>query len=271
MRTDSQGAALILAMLILAFLAILGGALLTSTTLDIWIAGNFKTHVQSLYAAESGIETAREVLRVAGPSGLQTPLTGGDENGTYQVSLQNGLTSDTYILVSVGQAGNARRTLEVMVRKGAFPSNPLDPRLTSVRDLERIAGAITANANDRWEGACAIGNYGAPADYRVAVAGGDCVLGPGTGYGLLLVRGELTLSGGFSWTGLILVIGRGVVHWDTGAIGQITGGLFAAETRDALGNTLATPGLVTFEQNDLTAILKANASFPYAPISYREY
>jgi hypothetical protein len=268
---SQSGAALILAVLLLFFLGALGGALLTSTTLDIWIAGNFKTRVQSQYAAESGIERAREVLRVTGPSGLQTPLTGGDENGTYEVSLQNGIAGDVWTLVSVAETGNSRKTIEVMVRKGAFPSNPLDPQLASVRDLERLAGAITRNANDRWEGSAAIGNYGSSADYRVAAVDGDCTLGPGTGYGVLLVRGELTLSGGFSWTGLILVIGQGAVHWDAGAIGQITGGLFAAQTRDPSGNALPVPGSVTFDQNDATAILKANALFPYTPISYREY
>ena len=69
MKTNSErGAALILALMLLSFLAVLGGALLTSATLDVWIGDNYKTHTQALYLAEAGIELARENLRTSGVS-----------------------------------------------------------------------------------------------------------------------------------------------------------------------------------------------------------
>src|SRR5262245_31723244 len=59
---SNQGAALILAVMILSLLSILGSALLTSTTIDIWIGDNYKTRTQALYLAEAGVEQAREEL-----------------------------------------------------------------------------------------------------------------------------------------------------------------------------------------------------------------
>jgi hypothetical protein len=264
-----KGAALILAVLVLSFLTMLGGALLTSTTLDIWIADNFKTRMQSLYSAEGAVERGRELLRTDGPPAF--PLNGNDGIGGYQVSLRNGVTADTFTLVGVAKVGNSRRTIEATVRKGAFPSDILDPRLKTVAGLERLAGSITANATDRWDGPTAIGNYGSATDFRVAVANGDCTFGPGTGYGLLLVRGDLTISGGFSWTGLIVVIGKGTVHWNADALGQIHGGLFTVATRDSAGQLLSTPGSMTFDNNDPAAVTQANTRFPYSVIAFREF
>src|SRR5215467_10729347 len=63
---NDHGVALILALLVLSFLTVLGGALLTASTIDIWISDNYKTATQSVYLAEAGIEDARELLRVTG-------------------------------------------------------------------------------------------------------------------------------------------------------------------------------------------------------------
>jgi hypothetical protein len=70
---SERGAALILALMFLTFLSILGGALLTTSTIDIWIGDNYKTAAQSLYLAESGAEQARELLRNS-PGALSTLL-----------------------------------------------------------------------------------------------------------------------------------------------------------------------------------------------------
>ena len=56
-----RGVALILALLVLSFLTILGGALLTTSTIDIWISDNYKTVTQSLYLAEAGIESRARI------------------------------------------------------------------------------------------------------------------------------------------------------------------------------------------------------------------
>jgi hypothetical protein len=174
-------------------------------------------------------------------------------------------------LVSSSTAGTSRRTIEAAVIKATFPSDPLDPRLQTVSGLERLATGITQNATNSYAGATTIANYGSPSQFGVAVVNGDCTFGPGTGYGLLLVRGQLTISGAYAWTGLIVVIGQGVVQWGADAIGHINGGLFAAQTRDIAGNLLAAPAGTTYTETDAAVIAQANASFPYIAIAIREY
>ena len=76
-----RGVALILALLVLSFLAILGGALLTTSTIDIWISDNYKTSTQNLYIAEAGIDYGRELLRTSNltPSQLLAAAAGPDQ------------------------------------------------------------------------------------------------------------------------------------------------------------------------------------------------
>jgi len=91
-----------------------------------------------------------------------------------------------------------------------------------------------------------------------------------TGYGLLLVRGELHIVGDVTWNGLIVVLGQGVMHSNPGATAVVNGGLFLARTRSADGSLLAMPEQVTFTITDSAQMRMANQSFPYNPISIRE-
>ena len=78
--TGEAGAALILSLIILAFLSIIGGALLMSTTIDVAIGDNYRASTQTLYLAEAGIVDAREALRTStsSPSQLLADAAGGD-------------------------------------------------------------------------------------------------------------------------------------------------------------------------------------------------
>src|SRR5207249_2533870 len=105
--------------------------------------------------------------------------------------------------------------IEVTVKRGGFPENDADPRLRAVPGLESFVSSISKNATDVLTSAT-IGDFGNTANYRVAVVDGNLSLGPGTGYGLLLVRGELNVVGNMTWNGLILVIGQGVLRWNPG-------------------------------------------------------
>lgn len=158
-----RGAALIVALLLLSFLTILGGALLTNSTLDVKITDNYKLSAQLLYLAEGGIDRAREDLRTststlttllttaAGSDGVLSTATelstlrtsdvpyidnatltdaSGRLVGRYSVFLRNdradGRTSPTdtnevISLLTIATNGNARKMLEVEVRKGRFP------------------------------------------------------------------------------------------------------------------------------------------------------
>jgi Tfp pilus assembly protein PilX len=298
-----RGVALILALLVLSFLTVLGGALLTTSTIDIWISDNYKTATQSLYLAEAGIEDARELLRTSGrtPTDFLNASAGfdrqlatvddqplipsrqlvdvsGQPSGRYEVWLTNdnaegvvSLTDGNEVLnlMSVAQIGSTRKTIEVTVQKGRFPDTDSDPRLKSVAGPESLAASITKNATDLYTGA-ALGSAGGPSDYRVIVVEGNLDLGPGTGYGILLLRGELTVVGDITWNGLIVVIGQGVIHWKPGVTGIIDGGLFAARTRAVDGSLLSTPMSVMYDITDTTQIKAGNRLFPFTPIAIRE-
>ncbi|PYR97342.1 MAG: hypothetical protein DMG16_24960 [Acidobacteria bacterium] len=330
------GVALIFALLVLSFITIVGGALLTTATIDIWISDNHKTAIQSLYLAEAGIDQAREVLRTssstptelltsaAGPDGqlltsadLATLLDGDDQPlipsdpslrpagqplldnsgrmiGRYYVWLRNdnadGMasktdTNDVLTLLGFGQIGTTSKVIEVTIQKGKFPSLPgtdtqTDPRLTTVSGLESLVSSLTKNATDLYNppvgGIQAIGNYGSATNYKVAVVNGDVVLGPGSGYGILLTRGTVKVVGNFTWNGLILIIGQGILTWNSGTAGTIYGGLFMAQTRAADGSILPTLGNVAADLTpaaifyDAAAITAASRSFPYNPIAVKE-
>jgi len=168
----------------------------------------------------------------------------------------------------------------------------MDPRLTTTSGIERIVGTIVSNATDVMNpganGRAVVGNVGNTEDYRVLVVNGDCELNSGAGYGILLVRGNLNLSGNFRWNGLILVIGQGQIDWLQPGYGEISGLVFVARTRagdrsptNELGTLLQQRGPVSVNlsasgsnlhlQNPGAGVLGlANQKFPFVPISIRE-
>ena len=81
--------------------------------------------------------------------------------------------------------------------------------------LGRLASSIAKNATDLYADG-SINPLGDPANYRVLAVDGNADLGPGTGYGILLVRGELSIVGDITWNGLIVAIGQGVVRSNAG-------------------------------------------------------
>jgi hypothetical protein len=389
-----RGSALILALMMLAFLMILGTALLTSVNLDVAIGENYRSGAQLLYLAELGIEEARGALlrsprtptellhEAAGPDGVlsgsqnldtlldvtdDTPLIdGGDRTaGQVRVFLRNdaadGMRSaadsnQVLTLLSVAAIGNSRKALEVSIMKWRFPklpaslvlagspasfapagamteisgvdssaqgadrsaigvltiedqaavqeSNPtqadiavvdalLDSRLRTPSGAERMVERIIAKASDRmdpgWSGTSTVGSMGASNDYRIVAVNGDCVLGSGTGFGVLLVRGNLVLTGSFRWNGLILVIGQGSITWTGTGSGIVSGGMFVMRTRandrsaaNVLGTLLPVAGPVNvdfsgtdssirLENPGVAAMDLVNQKLPYVPIAVREY
>ncbi len=88
-------------------------------------------------------------------------------------------------------------------------------------------------------------NMGTPTAPAITVVNGDLTIGPGTtrdGYGILLVRGTLTIQGNFTWHGLLYVIGQGQMQVTGGGNGEVDGSVIIAKTRDSSGNLLATLG-----------------------------
>ena len=66
-----------------------------------------------------------------------------------------------------------------------------------------------------------------------------------TGYGLLLVTGNLNYDPDASWQGMVLVIGKGTVTGSRSGSGEFDGAFIVAKTRDASGNLLPDPNLGT--------------------------
>jgi hypothetical protein len=64
-----------------------------------------------------------------------------------------------------------------------------------------------------------------------------------TGYGLLLVTGNLNYDPDATWQGMVLVIGQGTVTGSKGGSGEFDGAFFVAKTRDPSGNLLTDPDL----------------------------
>jgi hypothetical protein len=308
-KTSSEkGLGLILAMIMLSLLSLLGAALLTAVMVETWIGNNYRTETQLLYLAESGIEDGRQALVAAVPLPSSEPFildkalvdTAGREAGRYSVTL---VRTHPLTLRSAAAIGTSRKMIDVRLEKSGFPkladaitlnedvSGPgLHPRLETPENVERLVDGILRNATDiytpSWNEAVRLGVVGSPSDYRIVVIDGDCEFGNAAGYGILLVRGELTVYGSSSWNGLILVIGQGVMRASEMPAVWISGGLFLNRTRteerssdNPLGALLNEHGAVTLDVPSESLFVewsdaemeRANQPFPYVQISYREY
>jgi Tfp pilus assembly protein PilX len=287
---SDKGIGLVLALMMLLRLSLLGAAVLTAATVDLWIGENYRTATQLLYLTESGIEDGREVLRQGVPEASSIPFikdkrlvdASGREVGFYSVTLTRG---DPLTLQSAGVIGNARKTIEVRLMKSGFPESSASV-LATPAGAERIVEGILRNATDTFNPASGetviLGSIGSPEDYRVVAVNGDCQFGGAAGYGILLVRGDLTFQGNFTWNGLVLAIGQGAIRVagppDTTA-GWIEGGVFIARTRDLFGAVLDELGEPVFDlagnsisvEENFDEIERANRRFPYVPVSYREF
>jgi hypothetical protein len=305
---SEQGMGLVMALMTLLLLSSLGAALLTATMVDIWIGDNYRTASQLLYLTESGIEDGRETLGRQTIAPSATPFISGRplldatgrEVGRYSVGLAR---ANPLTLQSVGVIGTARKTVEVRLEKSGFPvpaapitssegglNDGVDPRLKTPAGAERFVDGVARNATDTfnaaWDEVIVLSAVGSPADYRVVVVNGDCELNGSSGFGVLLVRGNLTVRGNFSWSGLIVVVGQGTLRAAGPTTGWVTGAVFLSRTRDIdrthtnpLGTVLPQLGSALFDLSgnpvsivwSAIEVDRANARFAYIPRSYREF
>jgi Tfp pilus assembly protein PilX len=110
---------------------------------------------------------------------------------------------------------------------------------STVDGLTKVVNTITAAAGGNvYPGGSTPTNMGTNAAPVVNVVQGPLSLG-GSGAGILLVEGDLTLLGGFSYNGIILVIGTGTVTKNGGGGGTLNGSLLVANLyTDATHSTL---------------------------------
>src|SRR5687768_13522173 len=115
-KSCEKGIGLVMALMTLLLLSLLGAALLTATTIDIWIGDNYRTATQLLYLTESGIEDGREALLYGSVPVSPLPFIenkrlsdhSGREAGRYSVAL---VRANPLTLQSTGVIGTARKTI----------------------------------------------------------------------------------------------------------------------------------------------------------------
>ena len=84
---------------------------------------------------------------------------------------------------------------------------------------------------------------------KIVYVDGSFDIGPNTGYGILVVTGNLHYTGNSGWNGIILVVGDGTTTFDGmgGGNGQFDGAIFVATTRDGSGHPLSGFGTTNFD------------------------
>ena len=115
----------------------------------------------------------------------------------------------------------------------------------------------------------------------ITVVNGDLTINGwhNTGYGLLLVTGTLTYDPDTSWSGIVLVIGKGQFVSTQNGSGQINGVLLIAQTRDPVSGTLLSAlGRASFKQTgggngihySSKWVAASQALAPYQVLSFKE-
>jgi len=104
--------------------------------------------------------------------------------------------------------------------------------LTTVGGLTNLVNLVTTAAGGNVYGASPLPspsamNMGTNTAPVINVVNGDLTL-TGSGAGILLVTGQLTLNGNFNYNGLILAIGEGAITKSGGGGGTVNGAMFAA-------------------------------------------
>ncbi|MBI2681903.1 MAG: hypothetical protein HYX26_01565 [Acidobacteriales bacterium] len=131
----------------------------------------------------------------------------------------------------------------------SLPADPLNPAGTDSNSLPLkypscSSYPLGAALND--DGSVPSGVPAECAGPKITVIKQNFDLKSASGAGILVVTGDLTISGNFTWEGIILVVGSGKIIANGGGNRYINGGIFVAQTRDrtspfALRGTLGNP------------------------------
>jgi Tfp pilus assembly protein PilX len=182
----------------------------------------------------TGIDQAQGPNAGAGcPAGVNEPALGG-----YDAASVAALTADVPRPAKyTGAVGTGSPSVSNV-------SAALGP-LATVAGLDALVSQVTmiaSPANIVNGNAAGIANPGTNAVPVINVVTGDLTLGGGfSGSGILLVEGNLTMSGNPGYNGLILVIGKGTVTKNGGGNGTLDGSLLVANLYD---NSSPTPHLL---------------------------
>jgi hypothetical protein len=186
-------------------------------------------------APNSNAFTVTGIDQHTGPPGFNCSTTKQDKAalGGFDNNSVTTLTGDVQKRPS-SYTGSSGATPDVQNVNSSMSS------LTTVDGLQAMVNNITSVANAVWPTSNPSGiNLGTPQAPMINVVQGDLTMGGGSsGAGILLVTGTLTLSGNPGFNGIILVIGKGTVVKNGGGNGVLTGSLFVANMFDSSGNPI---------------------------------
>lgn len=186
-------------------------------------AGNSAAH--SLNGADCVPGTEKPILGAVGATNAQY---------LWQNSFDSNRTNtwDTTLPVSTttGVVADISTPNAAMNVTGQIPFN------NSATNARAFIAAMTAVAHTVVPdgGSASSSVLGSATDPKIVVVQGDASFSSGNGAGILIVQGDLTLNGNFSYDGLIFVLGTGQVRRNGGGNGEIRGGmLVGAFTADS--------------------------------------
>lgn len=151
--------------------------------------------------------------------------------------------------------------------------------LSSVAELENLVAKIKSMATVVPGPASSLPNYGTETLPVIAYVDGDLSLGPVTGHGILVVRGELNLSGSTGWRGIVLVVGKGVMRVSGGGNNEFDGAILLANTLNPDGSVRTERGPTQLDwaggggngvYYSSPCISFAQSGMPYQLLSFRE-
>ena len=178
------------------------------------LGADFGTNPHSNHQHASGTDVAQGPNAGLGCGAAANQPAIGTTDGTTATNISGQLNDASQFVGGVAPVGSTLSANSAM-------------NLTTVDGLTSLVSMITAAAGSNVYSATAPTNMGIDSAPVINVVNGDVSLG-GSGAGILLVTGQLTEQGGFSYNGIILVIGKGSVVKNGGGGGTMNGSLFLA-------------------------------------------
>src|SRR5215813_791998 len=185
--------------------------------------------------------------------GVGSGLSGGNVAQTNQQYVTSSLPRPDHYT----GAGGTPSVATVTPMGGLSSTATLDQM---IQNIQQNADAVIANPPNApgYNNSGTTYNFGTPTNWptdmsatnpKIIYVDGSFDIGPNTGYGILVVTGNLHYHGNSGWNGIILVVGDGTTTFDGqgGGNGEFDGAIFVATTRDASGHQLATYGTTNFD------------------------
>ena len=203
-----------------------------------------------------------DVIHPAGPP-VWAPIYVGNE-----VVLSGGMIGiqgiDTCGLLPVGRPPLSLAPSATLVGTASFTGNPSTPQISpgsldldqQIKDLKKGSTKVTGDLIG-----VNLGTATSPALHFAEPPGGTLIVSQVTGYGILLVKGNVQIAAPFQWEGLIVVSGQATF---TGGLGSsILNGVLYADEVQVLNNDVS----ITLDTCPIAATLR---TLPVQVLTWRQ-